>query len=327
MKWGLLILIILLAASANAADLTFKDSETGSLLHDCVISFDLEGREQTRTLDADGIIKLQVEEGQTIDITVDLPGTPGKDYYTRTQYSGENEIMLFPITSVRGIVKDSLDNIVGFADLKFACKPLPKIEHPLQADKFGTFSTITPIGKCKIYASYENALGFEEIILEHGELRDIEIKLDKTIVSFPTKKYTDYGILFLAAITIIAVITYFATRRKLKKERKHLRKKEAQVKEEKEEEKFAVKKKEEIKPTKRSEDIIATLNQKEKEIVNCLQLNRGEINQARIRHQTGIPRTSLSRIMISLENKNIIKVRKEGKAVKISLTDWFLGKE
>ena len=61
--------------------------------------------------------------------------------------------------------------------------------------------------------------------------------------------------------------------------------------------------------------------------MNYLQLNKGEVNQAIIRHNTGIPRTSLSRIMSSLENKNIIKVRKEGKAVKVSLTDWFLEKD
>lgn len=322
----LFAMIILMAATAQAAELTFRDSEAGARIHG-IITINIDGKEITKTLDSNGTISLNITEGKQIEMTADSTKTSGKDYYNAIEYGGEKEIMLFPAASLRGIVKDSLDNIVGFAELKFACKPLPKISHPLQADKFGTFSTITPTGKCKVYASYENALGFEEITLEQGELRDIEIKLDKTIITIKEKKsYTGYGIAVLIAAVILAVILYFAVRRKkarhtvkkVRKETKQAHTQKAPEKEAKQE------KKQEQKVSKRSEDIIKTLNQKEKEVVNYLQLNKGEINQASIRHNTGIPRTSLSRIMISLENKNIIKVRKEGKAVKISLTDWFL---
>jgi hypothetical protein len=124
-------------------------------------------------------------------------------------YDNETEILLFPVASLRGIVKDSLDNIVSYADLKFACKPLPKINHPSSADRFGTFSTITPTGKCKVYASYEDALGFEEITLGQGELRDIEIKLDKTIISIPAEKYTGWIVGVIAGIIIFAAAAYF----------------------------------------------------------------------------------------------------------------------
>jgi len=333
MKIALLFaMIILLAAAAQAAELTFRDSETGARIRG-IITVNIDGKDITKTLDSNGTISLNITEGKQIELTADSTKTLGKDYYNAIDYSGEKEILLFPAASLRGIVKDSLDNIVGFAELKFACKPLPKINHPLQADNFGTFSTITPTGKCKVYASYENALGFEEITLEQGELKDIEIKLDKTIVTIKEKKsYAGYEIALLIAAIIILII-YFAVRRKkarhtakeTRKEIKQAHKKETAL--EKEEGKEAKQeKKQEQKASKRSEDIIKTLNQKEKEVVNYLQLNKGEINQASIRHNTGIPRTSLSRIMISLENKNIIKIRKEGKAVKISLTDWFLEK-
>ena len=335
MKIALLfVMIILMAATAQAAELTFRDSEAGARIKG-LITINIDGKEITRTLDSNGTASLNITEGKQIEITADSTKTAGKDYYNAMEYGGEKEIMLFPAASLRGIVKDSLDNIVGFAELKFACKPLPKINHPARADNFGTFSTITPPGKCKVYASYENALGFEEITLEQGELRDIEIKLDKTIVTIKEKKnYTGYWIALLIAAIIIIAISYFAVRRKkakhttkeAKKEIKQTRKKETAL--EKEEGKDAKQeKKQEQKASKRSEDIIKTLNPKEKEVVNYLQLNKEEINQASIRHNTGIPRTSLSRIMISLENKNIIKVRKEGKAVKVSLTDWFLEKD
>lgn len=297
----LLLMILLVAASAQAVELSFKDSETGTTIADKILSIEIDGRESTKQIDSLGKINLQVTEGQTIELTVDNPETQGKDYYGKIIYDGDKDVLLFPTASLRGIVKDSLDNIVSFADIKFACKPLPKIRHPANADKFGTFSTITPTGKCKVYASYEDALGFKEIILEQGELKDVEIKLDKTIISFPAKTYAGWIIAVILAVIVFIVIAYFVTRGKASKPK-------ADIKE-------------------RSEDILPTLGKKEKEIVTYLQLNKGRALQAQIRHNTGIPRTSLARIIKGLEDKNILQVRKEGKAVKIKLTDWFLGKE
>ncbi len=304
MKRTVLLLVILLAAAtAQAAELSIKDSETGTPIADKIISININEQEFIKQTDSSGKINLKIEPGQKAEFTIDAVETSGKDYYSSMLYDNETEILLFPIASLRGIVKDSLDNIVSYADLKFACKPLPKIKHPSNADKFGTFSTITPTGKCKIYASYEDAIGFEEITIEQGELRDVEIKLDKTIVSFPAEKYTGWIIGLIAGLVVFATIAYFV-----------LRKKEPKQKAEKKE-------------STKSKDILPTLNKKEKEIVSFLEMNKSKALQAQIRHHTGIPRTSLARIIKGLEDKNILQVRKEGKAVKIRLTDWFLGKE
>ncbi|MBD3303610.1 hypothetical protein GF343_00540 [Candidatus Woesearchaeota archaeon] len=297
----LLLVTLLIATSVQAVEVSLKDSETGTTIADKIISINIEGRESTKQISSLGKISLPITEGQTIELTVDNPETQGKDYYSKIIYDGESEILLFQISSIRGIVKDSLDNIVSYSDIKFACKPLPKINHPSNADRFGTFSTITPTGKCKIYASYEDALGFKEIVLEQGELRDIEIRLDKTIVSFPVKTYTGWIVAIVLAITIFAGAAYLMLRKKAPKENK--------------------------KETTKSKDILPTLSTKEKEIVNYIELNKGKALQAQIRHNTGIPRTTLARIIKGLEEKNILRVRKEGKAVKIKLTDWFLGKE
>ena len=297
-----LLLIILLAATAQAVELNFKESETGTKITDQLISINTETGDIIKQLNEDGTLELEITKGQTIELTVDNQETQGKDYYRKIKYAGEKEIILFPVGTIRGIIKDSLDNIVGFADLKFACKPLPKINHPGNTDKFGTFATIAPAGKCKVYASYDNAIGFKEIQIEQGELRDIEIQLDKTIVKFPARKYTGIGVLIAFIIAVLAAVIYFKTRK-------------------------TTKPKETKKETKRSEDIAKTLGKKEKEVVQYLELNKGKALQAQIRHNTGIPRTTLARIIKGLEEKNILQVRKEGKAVKIKLTDWFLEKE
>lgn len=304
MKYALFILILVLAAAtAQAAELSFENSETGTPIADKIISISINEQEFIKQTDSSGKININIMLGQKAEFTIDAVETPGKDYYGTVLYDNETEIMLFPIASLRGIVKDSLDNIVSYADLKFACKPLPKINHPSTADRFGTFSTITPTGKCKIYASYEDALGFEEITIEQGELRDVEIKLDKTIVTFPAEKYTGWIVGMIAGLAIFAFTIYLVLRKKVPRQ------------------------KAERKETTKTKDVMPTLNAKEKEIVQYLEINKGKALQSQIRHHTGIPRTSLARILKTLEDKNILQIRKEGKTVKIKLTDWFLGKE
>ena len=90
---------------------------------------------------------------------------------------------------------------------------------------------------------------------------------------------------------------------------------------------FKKKEKHKEKINKRAKDVIETLNEKEKKIVNYLLEHEHKGVQSSIRHETGIPRTSLARCLKSLEIKKIIEVEKHGKAVKIKLTDWFLGKD
>ena len=91
-----------------------------------------------------------------------------------------------------------------------------------------------------------------------------------------------------------------------------------------------VSKKEEI--NKRAKDIIQTLNEKEKKVVKYLLEHeyKGKKHQgiqSNIRRETGSPRTSLARAIESLKIKKIIEVEKIGKAIKLKLTDWFLGKD
>lgn len=70
-----------------------------------------------------------------------------------------------------------------------------------------------------------------------------------------------------------------------------------------------------------------TLNERETKIVDALVQNKFEASQSVLRHLTGIPKTSLSRSFSSLEAKKVLGVEKQGKMVKIKLTDWFLGKD
>ena len=112
--------------------------------------------------------------------------------------------------------------------------------------------------------------------------------------------------------------------KEFKKQASKVKKKEKkeQPKEEKKEVK-EVKKDEEVNP--RARDIIKTLDEKEKKVVDFIFENNNQSTQAKIRHGVGIPKTSLARLFQRLESKKIIEIERAGKLKKIKFTDWFMG--
>jgi uncharacterized membrane protein len=74
------------------------------------------------------------------------------------------------------------------------------------------------------------------------------------------------------------------------------------------------------------EDIITALDRKEKDVIRFLikELSDKEsISQSKIVYGLGMAKTSLTRILMNLEAKNLIKIEKIGKLKKISLSEWF----
>jgi uncharacterized membrane protein len=297
--------------------LTLKDANTNEDVSNVAVYINLNGIDIDQYVS--DIIRLKLDDGQyRAIIRVDDLSTPGNDYFKKTDFVVENNliqgIFLYPVGTVKGIVKDRLDNIVENAELKFECSPNPEIDYPSKTDKFGGFYVnFVPVGECKIFASYKSAIGFKEINVSQGALKDIEINLDKSILVARRNIFLD--VLFVAGLVIIIIlIIYF------RKEVMSLFK---------EREKEISKKEEE---NKRAKDIIQTLNEKEKKVVNYLLEHEYKgveyiSIQSEIRRETGIPRTSLARCIESLKIKKIIEVEKIGKAIKLKLTDWFLGKE
>jgi len=201
--------------------------------------------------------------------------------------------------TVKGVVLDGLDNLVGFAEIKFDC-----MEGSFTADKFGTFSVSNvPSGPCRVFAAFRDGGGFELVDIQSNQTTYVELKLDKTIVNLP-KQHNYLLPVLLFVVFVLAVLAY-----KFWKKEKRLEK--------------AVKAESH---SARIHDILKTLKPKEKQIVEFLLQNNNAGSQAKIRHSTGLARTSLARCLTDLEAKNIIAVERLGKLVKVRLTDWFLGK-
>ena len=83
----------------------------------------------------------------------------------------------------------------------------------------------------------------------------------------------------------------------------------------------------EEKHSKQTQALMKTFSEKEQKVVDFLLKHNNLTSQAKIRHNTKIPRTSLTRVLKSLEKKKIAEIEKEGKMVSVKLTKFFLGKE
>ena len=69
-----------------------------------------------------------------------------------------------------------------------------------------------------------------------------------------------------------------------------------------------------------------TLNNKEKNVVRFLLEHKEFMSQNQVGREVGMPKTSLSRVIESLELKKIVETECIGKYKKIRITSWFLGK-
>ncbi len=83
-----------------------------------------------------------------------------------------------------------------------------------------------------------------------------------------------------------------------------------------------------IEVTKEMAAILETLTQRERAVIQALLKRNGRMTQADLRYETGIPKSSLSGILNSLERRKLIKKREWGRTNVIELTEWFVsGKE
>lgn len=309
-----MVVSVVCAENENVA-LSLKNINDNSVIDNVVVYVELGKEMLSQHVGINQVLNIVVEDGlHTLTLKIDKPATPGKDFFKKQSINVEGSLQenvyLFPVGSLRGMVKDVFDNVVGNADLRFECTNEIGEEMPEVTNKYGSFSVdYMPSGSCKIFANYGDAVGFTEVEVVQGELSDVEISLDKTILKISKGAYSVQGVVvFLFLVAVVLIVLRYMKKKKPKKEAHKI-----------------VVHKHESKHD-RAEDILSTLNKKEKDIVEYI-MGKGEVNQSNIRHNTGIPRTSLSRILVSLEHKKIISVKKVGKVVKVKLTDWFLEKD
>lgn len=275
--------------------LDLKDPITDKSLEDTLVNIETDGNEEKIFVQS-GKLELTLDKGgHTIIITVDYQNTDGKDYYEKIEIivdeSMEKVVYLTRTASLRGSVKDELDNLIKNAQLRFECAAYS--DYPAKSDNIGFFSApFVPVGDCEISATYGNKAGSEKIKLEHGKLyEDVEIVLNKKVYS--KGYYTKIIISALIVIGIIFYLIYF--------EKKKVRKQRMQA-------------------------IISTLNEKERKVTELL-LRCNEASQTRLCKDLEVPKTTMIRLLNRLEEKKIINVKRLGRKYKnVRISDSFLGK-
>lgn len=73
--------------------------------------------------------------------------------------------------------------------------------------------------------------------------------------------------------------------------------------------------------------VMETLTARERAVLSTLIEHNGKMNQADIRYETGIPKSSLTGILLSLERRKLITKKEKGRTNAIELSAWFLAKK
>jgi uncharacterized membrane protein len=134
----------------------------------------------------------------------------------------------------------------------------------------------------------------------------------------PLRRLAVIVILITVIILIAAAAYYFKS-----KKSKAAAEKQKQKTESEEPEKQKAEIKEPEKQRKVNPSIIGLLDENEKSVVELLQSTEYEITQAYIRKITKIPGSTLSKVMLRLEGRNIIERREEGKTKWVKLKEWI----
>tara|TARA_Y100000310_G_C20679123_1_gene814846 strand:+ start:130 stop:1119 length:990 start_codon:yes stop_codon:yes gene_type:complete len=324
---SLFLLVFIISANFVLAEdtptvfLTLVDAVSKEIIGNVYVQLKVDNKITNYYLQKDENLKLNLKKGE-YDITflINDPKTSGNDYYGRTIISVEEKVIktifLYPVGSLGGFVKDKLDNVISYADLKFECNNVFKVDYPKQTDNFGSFSLeYIPIGKCKILGNFNQALGSKELEIKKGSKNNVDINLNQIIISGKNQLIYIYYLIF-SVLFLIFFLVLFKSRKKIKYLLKKEKKEEKEIKE----------LKKELELGQRGKDIYQTLRGNEKKIVEFLLNQKEPIYLSKIHYKTGISKGSLFRNLESLEKKNIVETIREGKVRKTKLSAWFLGK-
>jgi uncharacterized membrane protein len=316
-RLALIILVILIPLALADVELNFI-SPDGDNFNGYLLNLNFGDAVYQEVMDNNNI-KVAFSESTTFLVTMDSLETPATDYFGVKEISTEGvvEFLMYPVGYLQGKVLDSNGNLVPNAELNFNCFSNIVSDYPSEADKTGFFSVKNmPEGSCSIIASTESLAGSTEFKIEKGEVTKVEVILGEVFVNKKSPLFAIISILALIIVILLAILFLIKKRKQFNKEETKIDKIETEVKTGKSE----------LEHSKQTMAISKTLSEKERKIVDYLLANKNESSQAKIRHATKIPRTSLSRVLKSLEKKKIAKIDKDGKMVSVSLSDFFLGK-
>ncbi len=185
-----------------------------------------------------------------------------------------------------------------------------------------------PTGACRITVSNDYGSTSNDVNLARGELKNISMQLKQQ------NNFLQSALVILAALAVLLALFFLLKRKaitqKTKKEeittqkttvRAHKRKISSKTPGSNSDSQFM---QSTLNKTKRMIDLMNTLNERERTIVETLLKHDGKLKQSKLYRETLIPKTSLARAVQSLQTRNIIELIPFGKTNYVKLSKWFL---
>jgi len=260
--------------------------------------------------DSSILIENVVEGNYSFSVDLDDLQTESYDYFGNFNgFVGENKIINLVVLSVGSIsvsVVDASDKPIKRALLRIDCSKNFGVGNYFRTDDFGVVNVPRlPEASCLIRCAVDDYVKNKEINITRGLYQKVEFEFDEIKSNF------NYFLLIIIVVLVVGIFVFliFSKRSLEKKTKQDIVKFNSASK----------------------EDILVALDESERKVIEFL-LNEKEsssnknnffVNQANIIHGAGIPKTTLVRLLSSLEKKKILVIEKLGKSKRVKFTDWF----
>lgn len=279
---------------------------------------DLDGGQEISTRDftsENGRVEIGLEPGlYQVEIGVDFEGTQGFDYYGESLLTVREETvgLTLGVQKVGSFSVGLVDRNgvpVEDGDLSVECEGSYGVQGSQEVDEFGTAQLdFLPVGSCTFRGSVGGFFVSYDTVIEHGSRENVTLRFDEYSVEqngFPWI----YVILGLFIVLIVASVWFSDVRFEFV-DNGHDDKEDGL--------------------SDKQQGILLGVGGRERKVLQCLfdVEVEGEdgLSQAELSRRTGIPKTSLARIVDKLEGRDLIDVDKEGRLKKIRISNFFLKK-
>ncbi len=251
---------------------------------------------------------------------IDDAATPGKDWTgalaVKIANDSSSALYLQQVASAMGEVLEENRTVSG-AQVTLACPGSfhdpALLNGEIRSGEGGAFSIkYLPVGMCKIIASANGKSGSVTVTAKQGEVKEAVIVLGKEAGTQETRWLFLAGIVIIAAAMGAGAWLYFKKTSGLVEKPKKRR----------EEQKVRAPETG-LKKTKKMLSVLGSLTDRERQVAEFVLREGGKTTQARIYRALLIPKASLSRVIDSLERRNVIKATAVGKTNELELTQWF----
>lgn len=314
--------------------------------------------EGNQVVNANNILKFSLHQGvYEISVGIDNPATPGFDYYGKISIDADAnkhvELDAVPVGSRKIEILDMNDAPLNDVPVRIDCVALSGEQKYFRTDSFGIAEAyFLPIGNCTFRAAAGDFVISQDDYIEKGSAKNVVMKFDK----YSANNSNTILVIIIVIMIIILSIGYYIIFYKKDMRRKKIGSPESH---DTKHARSAAKKDDvnddlvndyktndnivnddEVAISKDSikKDIMTALNASERKVVNYIleeqekHVAKGELakdfylHQAKIVYGAGIPKTTLVRLLQSLEAKKIIEWEKSGKIKKVKFTEWFNSK-